>query len=466
MNDLSEDILQLEDIINSRDKEREATNAFLAEMRNGNTVRKTKSDVGKFKTWLNQQNEEREVESIPSPELDLFLARFFMTAKKGDGGEYEPDTLKSMQGSINRFLAEKGSLVNLIEVKEFKHSRDVLTSKKKYLRQQGKGNRPNQADPFTREEIDMLYQKGLLGNAQSLLNTVFLNNSMYFGMRSRTEHEHLRWGDVELKTTSSGNQRCPIQMYLLYAQKRPVNMKEDEAKFYVGINNKASSGEWFKNMAMGKNTIGKIVKTMAEEGGIEGRKVNHSARKTGITTLIHNGVQDTLVQQHSGHKSLASINNYSKASINQQREMSSVLTNFNKTVSVDSTITCFEDNFIPNDNEDQLLFRASQEIVETALNDIANYEIVQINSNTNTTTITPEVPIETISSTTADVNTFPNIDIAQGYRQQCSLPSILNNANIKGDVIINYMHPNEGQKENKKPNICKRKWVIYDTDSE
>ncbi|XP_076116121.1 uncharacterized protein LOC143083721 [Mytilus galloprovincialis] len=337
------------------------------------------------------------------------------------------------------------------------------------------------------------------GNAQSLLNTVFLNNSMYFGMRSRTEHEHLRWGDVELKTTSSGeryleyseratktrtgvnsdsrafppkmfedkgNQRCPIQMYLLYAQKRPVNMKGDEAKFYVGINNKASSGEWFKHMAMGKNTIGKIVKTMAGEGGIEGRKVNRSARKTGITTLIHNGVQDTLVQQHSGHKSLASINDYSKASINQQREMSSILTNFNKTVSVDSTITSFEDNFIPNDNEDQLLFRASQEIVETALNDIANYEIVQINSNTNTTTITAEVPIEIISSTTADVNTFPNIDIAQGYRQQCSLPSILNNANIKGDVIINYMHPNEGQKENKKPNICKRKWVIYDTDSE
>ncbi|VDI81549.1 Hypothetical predicted protein [Mytilus galloprovincialis] len=344
MNDLSEDILQLEDIINSRDKEREATNAFLAEMLNGNPVRKTKSDVGKFKTWLNQQNEEREVESIPSPELDLFLARFFMTAKKGDGGEYEPDTLKSMQGSINRFLAEKGSLVNLIEDKDFKHSRDVLTSKRKYLRQQGKGNRPNQADPFTKEKLDMLYQKGLLGGG-----------NMYFGMRSRTEHEHLRWGDVELKTTSSGeryleyseratktrtgvnsdsrafppkmfedkgNQRCPIQMYLLYAQKRPVNMKEDEAKFYVGINNKASSGEWFKNMAMGKNTIGKIVKTMAEEGGIEGRKVNHSARKTGITTLIHNGVQDTLVQQHSGHKSLASINNYSKASINQQREMS------------------------------------------------------------------------------------------------------------------------------------------------
>lgn len=30
---------------------------------------------------------------------------------------------------------------------------------------------------------------------------------------------------------------------------------------------------------------------MAEKGGIEGRKFNHSSRKTGITTLIHNESQ-------------------------------------------------------------------------------------------------------------------------------------------------------------------------------
>ncbi|CAG2226036.1 unnamed protein product [Mytilus edulis] len=142
-----EDILRLEDIINSRDNEREATNAFLAEMRNGNTVRKTKSDVGKFKTWLNQQNEEREVESIPSPELDLFLARFFMTAKKAISGEYDPDN-KIYAQQYQSVLAEKGSAVTLIEDKEFKHSRDVLTSKRKYLRQQGKGNRPTKQTPL------------------------------------------------------------------------------------------------------------------------------------------------------------------------------------------------------------------------------------------------------------------------------------------------------------------------------
>lgn len=36
--------------------------------------------------------------------LDLLLARFYMTAKKCDGCNNEPDTCKSIQGSINSHL--------------------------------------------------------------------------------------------------------------------------------------------------------------------------------------------------------------------------------------------------------------------------------------------------------------------------------------------------------------------------
>ena len=79
---------------------------------------------------------------------------------------------------------------------------------------------------------------------------------------------------------------------------------------------------------MGKNTIGLIIKDMCTEAGIAGRKVNHSARKTGITSLMHAGVQNTVVMQLSGHKNVNSINNYSTASVNQQKQMSHILTNF------------------------------------------------------------------------------------------------------------------------------------------
>ena len=42
----------------------------------------------------------------------------------------------------------------------------------------GKGNKPNAADPITDEEIELLYEKRILGKntPKSLLNTIWLNN--------------------------------------------------------------------------------------------------------------------------------------------------------------------------------------------------------------------------------------------------------------------------------------------------
>ncbi|CAC5413764.1 unnamed protein product [Mytilus coruscus] len=250
---------------------------------------------------------------IPPQEIDLLLARFFMTAKKCDGSDYEPDTLKSIQGSINRYLREKHCNIDLIKDKEFKHSRDVLVSKRKLLRQSGK-EKKKKAEPLTKEEIDILYEKRLLGAAGE--------NYLEYTERARKTRSGAT-SDARAfppkKFENKGNPRCPVNLYLMYAAKRPEKMKEDDSKFYIGINNKDSIDEWFINQPMGKNTLSKIIKSMTGEAGIKGCKVNHSVRKTGITTLSHAGVQNTLVQQHSGQKSLSSINNYSNASFQQQK---------------------------------------------------------------------------------------------------------------------------------------------------
>ena len=37
----------------------------------------------------------------------MYLARFFLTVRKQDKEEYEPDTLKSFQSRFQRYLAEK-----------------------------------------------------------------------------------------------------------------------------------------------------------------------------------------------------------------------------------------------------------------------------------------------------------------------------------------------------------------------
>lgn len=84
----------------------------------------------------------------------------------------------------------------------------VLLSKRKLFRQLGKGNREKIADPLTPEEIDLLYEKNLLGTGdpKSLMNVLYLNNTMHFGMRSKAEHVSLRLGIVQQKVTSTGEE--------------------------------------------------------------------------------------------------------------------------------------------------------------------------------------------------------------------------------------------------------------------
>ncbi len=70
---------------------------------------------------------------------------------------------------------------------------------------------------------------------------------------------------------------------------------------------------------------------MAASAGLSGEKTtNHSARKTMVTCLTKNSVPETQIIQLTGHKNLQSLNSYKKASLQQQKEMSHVLSSYKK----------------------------------------------------------------------------------------------------------------------------------------
>ncbi len=72
------------------------------------------------------------------------------------------------------------------------------------------------------------------------------------------------------------------------------------------------------------------MKRMAASAGLSGEKTNHSARKTMVTCLTKNSVLETQIIQLTGHKNLQSLNSYKKASLQQQKEMSRVLSSYKK----------------------------------------------------------------------------------------------------------------------------------------
>ena len=68
---------------------------------------------------------------------------------------------------------------------------------------------------------------------------------------------------------------------------------------------------------------------MKESGklDINKRLTNHSVRKYILQKLRENNVEGTDIMQISGHKNVASINNYSKMSEEKHEQLSKILSN-------------------------------------------------------------------------------------------------------------------------------------------
>ena len=78
---------------------------------------------------------------------------------------------------------------------------------------------------------------------------------------------------------------------------------------------------------IGKDKLGKMMTLMANEGGLMGRKVNYSTRKTFATTLVHAGLPPTEVAHLGGWKNIQTINEYSAPSVKQQEDASNIISN-------------------------------------------------------------------------------------------------------------------------------------------
>ena len=116
--------------------------------------------------------------------------------------------------------------------------------------------------------------------------------------------------------------RCPVEIYKSYLERKPASMKQDDSPFYLAYITKPKSFTWYKAAPLGVNYLGNFMKSTAEEANLQGKHTNHSARRTMISTLRHENINPLDISQLSGHKNLKSIDTYSEASEDQQREIS------------------------------------------------------------------------------------------------------------------------------------------------
>ena len=188
------------------DLDQSAVNDFIEGHKNAATKRKTEGHIRLLEMFLRRRGEERLPEAIPPETLNNLLAVFFMSVRKVNREEYQPSTLRDMQSSFERYLREKGYKHSIISDRDFEKSRRTLIAKQKELKKAGKGNKPQAAQALTDEERNTLYIKRQLGKhgPQAIINTMWLNNTIHFGLRGVDEHRKLMWGDIKLETDNEG----------------------------------------------------------------------------------------------------------------------------------------------------------------------------------------------------------------------------------------------------------------------
>ena len=161
---------------------------FVDQQRNKNTLSKTFYDLKLLTSFLHQEsiNEHRPIYEIPPNELCTLLCRFFLSVRKADGSNYEPNTLHGLKSSYERHLRNHNYEYSLSKSVEFNRLRDVLKSKQRELKRQGLGNLKNRADAVTDEYIEKLWQSNQMGAAtpESIINTLWFYSTIHFGTRT------------------------------------------------------------------------------------------------------------------------------------------------------------------------------------------------------------------------------------------------------------------------------------------
>lgn len=342
------------------------------------TVKATKAHVKLLKEFLCSKGERKEIHIIDAKTLNLYLCEFFVKLKKKDGKEYEPSSVENIKASIERHLKEKYYPHVITSDIQFQRTRDIIKAKKMSLKKQGLGRKANASARLEPTDESRLFSSHQLGSTtpRSLQFSIFYNFSKGFGLRGRDEHRHLCFGDIVVKSTSTGveylemRERAsktmdgskkddfrpttpkifstdggdsdPVVLFKLFCKKRPIeSMEADHAFYLTPIPEKRihpTAECWYYKTPMGVNSLGDLLKNACKSAGINGKKTNHSLRKTTVAELSTAGVAATKIIQVTGHKNVQSLQHYdTELGLEEHQNISSLVCTKKQTTTTTTT---------------------------------------------------------------------------------------------------------------------------------
>lgn len=338
------------------------------------TQQDTKYCLRVWEAWRKSMNANHG-SSVPSlvemePQaMAQWMTQFCLGARKVDGDEYQPNTLYHIICGLMRYVRENSIPdIDFLKDREFAGFRQSLDAEMKRIQSKGIGSDHKQAEPFTLEEEEMLWQNNILGDhtPEALLNTIIYMNGVYFALRSGDEHRQLRHNPCQIQVVERAGERpylkytedvsknrpggikgrklkpkvvlhhanidnpdrCFVRMFKKYISLRPSQCTSNA--FYLNPVKKFRGTNWFSTAPIGKNKLAKAVSNMCKACNIQGYKTNHSLRATAATRLYSSGVDEQLVMERTGHRSLEGVRSYKRTSAEQREAVSDILSNAKK----------------------------------------------------------------------------------------------------------------------------------------
>lgn len=311
--------------------------------------------------------------------LQCWLTRFILEVRSKKGTEYTPNTLHHIVCGIMRHLRQNCGKyeIDFFKDPEFADFRASLDAEMKRLQSAGVGSIKKQAEPLTMEDEEILWKRKLLGDhsPEALLNTMVYMNGLYFALRSGSEHRQLRHNPCQIQVIENPGERpylrytedtsknhpgglkgrkqrqkvvvhhsnvdnptrCFVRLFKLYKQLCPVDRPSHA--FYLAPLKKPTKDCWFSHTPLGHNMLKNYVGNMCKKADIKGYKTNHSLRATAATRLYLNGVDEQLVMERTGHRSIEGIRSYKRTSREQQENVSDLLNGKKPCIDVAKTST-------------------------------------------------------------------------------------------------------------------------------
>ena len=219
----------------------------------------------------------------------------------------------------------------------------------------GVGAKKKQAEEVTLEHERQLWEKGIfdLNTSEGLSYAVYYYTSKAFGLRGRQEHQ-----DLQVEQLNFGED--PNRSYVEYTgwaskncqgglQQRKVKAKS--SKQYDDVTNPRSvykilklymippSGALYRNplsgnateqlrygeCPVGKDTLGKYIKTCMTKAGIDGNFTSHGGKATCATSLYRAKLAEGAIQARVGNRSLDCLRLYDRSVHDEPVKVSAVL---------------------------------------------------------------------------------------------------------------------------------------------